>query len=772
LRRLWLLLPFGLAVALGCSRSYYRQQADAETYPIVQERVTSPVAAVGRTQLEPHPLSRIADPSDPDATPKPPDDPAAAAFMAHPYRFKGAKTWGRYGYSDSVEPAGWESALGLEPNGVLKLDQQKSAEVALVNSREYQTALEDVYLTALALTLNRFEFDTQWFNRRTLTYDRVGASSLPAESNTLATTGNVGFSRNLAAGGQLLANFANSFVWEFTGRSHAVTGNFGFTFIQPLIRNFGRDVRLEGLTQAERETLYTVRTFARFRKQFWAGVAVQDGGYLDILLQVQAVRNAKANLKAQEENYALTQSEYRGGRRAVVDVDQALQGLLAARQQILDTEIGLQNSLDGFKLRLGLPPRLPVELDDAPLQQFVVTSPELEKLQDDLTAFDKARKQEADTLPTADAIRSGFDGLNKLIERGDGLVASVDRDLKEWKAVLDRPARPDDDAETLERAGQEYKREATKPDEVRHALKELSAGVVNHQRAVTAETRKEGWAALVADTKKLVGLVDDLVAAQNLSRIYRLDLPAVAAEEATALACARQNRLDLQNQLARVTDAWRQVIVSANALQSDLTLTTAATLVTAPTAKNPFDFSNDASRFSVGLQFDGPLNRQAERNQYRAAQVNYQRARRAYMELSDRIEQDVRVNVRSLRQTRVSFEIARQRLIASARQVANERSLVNAPVNPQQQQRGGGGDATLRTLQALAQLNAARNDLAGRFIQYEQQRVQLLLNLEELQLDDQGFPTNASPPRPDPARHVERDVPPPAFLPAVPPGKS
>ena len=139
------------------------------------------------------------------------------------------------------------------------------------------------------------------------------------------------------------------------------------------------------------------------------------------------------------------------------------------------------------------------------------------------------------------------------------------------------------------------------------------------------------------------------------------------------------------------------------------------------------------------------------------------------MELSDTIEQQVRLNLRSLRQTRVSFEIARQRLIASARQVANERFLVNAP--PNLQQRGNGGDATLRTLQALAQLNAARNDLAGTFIRYEQQRVQLLLNLEQMQLDDQGFPTDASPARSEPGRPTDTGGPPPLALPPLPPEK-
>ena len=111
------------------------------------------------------------------------------------------------------------------------------------------------------------------------------------------------------------------------------------------------------------------------------------------------------------------------------------------------------------------------------------------------------------------------------------------------------------------------------------------------------------------------------------------------------------------------------------------------------------------------------------------------------MSISDDIEQQVRSSLRSLTQTRVSFEISRQSLIAAARQVENERILLIAPIPPA----GNSGDAALRTLNALSQLNSARNNLAANFVRYEQLRVQLLLNLEALQIDERGFPTNATP---------------------------
>jgi outer membrane protein TolC len=737
-----------LFVAVGCSRSEYRQRADADTYPLLAERVAGPSSAVGNPDLTPQAGSRLADPFPPDATPKPPDDPAASVFMARPGGFKGSKRWGRYGETDQIEPPGWQAALGLNEQGVLKLDQTRAAEVALLNSREYQLAREQLYAVALALTLNRFEYATQWFGGVGPSITRVGSGSSPTESNTLNVAGGFGFRRFLPAGGQLLTNFANGFVWEFTGGTATVNGSFTATLIQPLLRGFGRDVRLETLTQAERNTLYAVRDFARFRKQFWADVAVDPAGYLGLLLQVQSLRNARENLKAQEENYLRTEFAFQGNRRSVVDVDQAFQGLLQARQQILNAEVDLETSLDQFKRSLGLPPRLKVELDDTPLNLFVVLDPEVDKLRADLTAFEQARSAELATLPEADDIKTAFDALAKLAERTGRAVDSVADDLKKWKEQTEGPLKTGQEKDTRDRAADLYRRNADVPEEGRKALKTLAADIAAHRQEVTGATRKEGWELLVKDTKKLVEVLDDATNAQTLARIYRIELPAVPAEEESAIAEAKANRLDLMNQQARLTDAWRRVIVAANALKSDLTLTSTVALNTAPDATQPLAFDTRFTRLTVGLQFDGPLNRLAERNQYRLALIAYQQARRAYTDQSDRIEQEVRLTLRSLRQARLSFEIARQQLIAAARQVANERILLNAP--PRLQQQGGGGDPTLRTLQALAQLNAARNNLAGTFIRYEQLRVQLLLNLESLTLDDRGLPSNAVA-QPDPA---------------------
>ncbi len=741
MRRLALgLLLIGLA---GCSRGYYRNSADRETYPIIAERVVSPAYAVGKITVEAAPQSRIADPTSADRPAKPPDDAAAAGFMAHPGKFRGAQGWDKDGVLDRIEPDGWEACLGLEPDGTLKLNRDKATEIALDNSREYQAQRENVYLNALGLTLNRFEFDARYFGRSSTGLARVGASGLPTESNTLTTASDVGLTRNFAAGGQLLTDFANSFVWEFTGQSHAVTGVFSASLIQPLLRGFGRKIRLESLTQAERDVLYAVRGYARYRKLFWAGVNVDAGGYLQLLRAVQAVRNAKANLKSQEENYALYLKLFAGGRINVANVDQVYQGLLGARLDIISSELQLQNDLDAFKLRLGLPPRLPVELDDSPLKPFVLTDPGVEKLREELDAFERQRKSELDAPPSLDVLRASLATLNGFAARALLAIDEMEADMKRWKADLDAPDGPAAEQEQRARARQAYAQQAKRPAELRAALVKLRAELDRLPAQLSEANRRESWRGVIAGSRDIAAVLDVVISVESQARIYVIKLPEIGWTEADATAFAKANRLDLQNVQSQVTDAWRQVTVTANALQSDLTIRADGALVTDPTSRNPFNFANDYSRLSLGVAFDGPLNRQAERNAYRRSQINYQRSRRAFMELSDGVELDVRGGLRALTLQRFSFEIARQQLLVAVRQLTIERRNLTAPV--QQGQRGFDDAATLRILTAQRQLLDARNQLANNFFGYEQQRIRFLINLEALTMDERGLPTNASP---------------------------
>ncbi len=735
------------ALLNGCTRAHYRNAADRETYPIVANRAGAAGFATERLHLEPDSTSRLADPTLPDKPPKPPDDEVAAAYMDRPNGMHGAH-WHRHGEIDWIEPPDWEAGLPLGTDGKLKLDANASFELALLHSREYQTRLERLYTVALALTLNRFEFQTRWFGRNATNYTSA-AGGTPNETSTLDTTSNVGFQRAFAAGGQLAVDFANSFVIEYLGSGRtAVSSSFVANFVQPLLRNAGRRVRLEQLTQAERDVLYEAREFYRFRKQFWASVTTLDSGYLQLLLQVQTIRNFEAFRVGQEQNLRLHEELFRGGKKSIVEVDQAFQSFQQARLNLTQGEASLQTSLDQFKIVLGLPPRIPVILDDTALSPFVLVEPKLEAYRDVLEAFQKARNRDIDAAPTLVDLRKQFGEFIELAAKVEPFERAVAGELDDWGLNL-----PDADTDHGKRARTAYAQFRETYPEAATDFAKIKSGVATELGGLGEGNRKASWEALVSLTRKLLTLTDQVIAVQTQIRINRIELPEITWNELDGLTFAKTNRLDLATAQASVTDAWRKMEVAANALRGELNLVADARVGTASDPKNAFDFAADASRFRVGVQIDGPLNRQAERNAYRASQILYQQSRRSYMLLSDQIEQAVRNDFRSLEVQRVNFEIARLNVVSAARQLEASRQQILQP-------RGASDTTTLNILNALNSLLAARNALAAGYINFEQLRVQLLLDLEALRLDPRGYPIDERRPDPFVPFAADRGLPP------------
>lgn len=739
MRAVGLLLTVGILA--GCTRAQYRMRADEASYSIIAERIVFPTFDIGRTQLEPHPGSRLADPFNPDRPPKPPDDPAAALFMERPGGIRGSRRWGRDGYADFIEPPGWEILLCPDDKGIVRLDQNKAVEVALINSREYQTELEAVYLSALALTLNRFEFDMQWFLTNGTSFTHFGSGGAAnGETNTLRVDTNLGYTRNLAAGGQFLTDFANSFVYEFTGDTGRWNTNWLFSLVQPVLRGAGRKVRLETLTQGERNTLYIVRAFARFRKQFWTDVAIDNGGYLDLLLGLQTIRNNQANLQRQEETYRLYYELFLGGRASAVELDQFFQSLQGARLGVISAQTSFDTALDQFKLKLGIPPQVPVELDDSLLNTFVLVDPELERLRDDLEAFQRERLAELGEPPPLDSLQHSFDRLANMAQLAPQLLARASADLNRWGSQLQNAVPSPDNPEAIERSKSTYATLVAQAPTLAADVEGVIQSIDKHRSELSADTRQAAWQTMSIDVKSLLATIDAIIAVQTQAKIHLIDLPAVNMQEEQALDEAKTNRLDLMNSLGVVTDAWRNVTVTANALRADLDVVTTASLGTDPDHFNPLNFASEASAYSVGVRFNGPLNRLAERNAYRASLITYQRARRLFMGVSDNIEFQIRRDLRNLHLLSVSFEISRQQLLSAARQYESARIILLGP----RERRSANDTTTLNLLQALSALNNARNALAQNYINYEQQRVQLLLDLEALQLDPRGFPLRDS----------------------------
>ena len=137
------------------------------------------------------------------------------------------------------------------------------------------------------------------------------------------------------------------------------------SFTQPLLRGAGREIAQENLTQAERDVLYQIRSFNRFRQSFAVSI-ISD--YYFVLQQRDAVTNAENNYKRVAESAARMAMEAEAGRRNRFEVDQAEQNVLNSKNDYIRAVERYEQQLDEFKIRLSLPTDANVIVDQNELR--------------------------------------------------------------------------------------------------------------------------------------------------------------------------------------------------------------------------------------------------------------------------------------------------------------------------------------------------------------------------------------------------------------------
>lgn len=274
----------------GCSRSQYRQQANAEVARVVAEKSCDARWGLSDFNIDMDCRSRLHDPYDPDRPPMPPDDPASHQFMHSIDGKKGYQHWHDNGSIEELENPFWRGSLGeyaqVTPEGALKINLEEAVRLAMIHSSRFQEQKETLYLSALDVSTERFRFDVQFFGGATATYDHLGEELTNGEANNLSlgrTSRNrpqtLEMRKKFATAGELLVGFANEFVWEFSGGDvDFVTSLLNFSIVQPLLRAGGREVALEQLTLAERGLLGNMRAYQHWRQGFYTQMAVGSDG--------------------------------------------------------------------------------------------------------------------------------------------------------------------------------------------------------------------------------------------------------------------------------------------------------------------------------------------------------------------------------------------------------------------------------------------------------------------------------------------------------------
>ncbi|MEM8864030.1 MAG: TolC family protein [Planctomycetota bacterium] len=799
---------------MGCSRAFYRQQADTQANCLIDQKAALVGSEPGTLRIEIDPRSRMFSPEIPDRPAMPPDDPVAHAFLECVDGKRGAKVNRFAERTAFVENPNWRAFLPQDDEGQLVIDLTAAVEIGLLQSPEYQFELEDLYLSALEVSFERFQFDTQFFGGSSIFYTAdgrvrsgTGDSSSLLEVSPSNPASPLQLQKLTASGGELVAGFANSLIWQFAGPDdYTSTTLLDFTLLQPLLRTGGRAFVLERLTFGERALLANVRTMERFRRGFYLNIATGAptgpgpapggfgavggplsfgsvgaigvgavGGYIGLLQEIQELRNERANVAALRASVDQLEASFDAGRIDRFQVDLARQALLSGQSRFLNAEAALQTSIDDFLITLGLPPNIDVNLSDTMLDAFQLRSLDLTALQTE--AADLATEMRTSELDAVAGVENleppGDAGMKLNVLPDDGAseeipppttpdsaaearrqrclaladdareqLAIVEEDYRQLLAAL--PARRENllllsrraevvraqidpsvlSPERLDRRVDQLRRDL---DDVGQRITKLAELILADEVATANDARLR--------TEELSSLLLELSLLQARARLDTIDIDPTDLSDEDALQIAMLYRRDLKNARASLVDSWRLINFSANDLLSDLDITFSGDI--GNVGDNPFRLRDTNGRLRVGLEFDGPLTRLIERNNYRATLIDFQRARRGYYQFVDAINQDLRATLRQIRLNEIDFELSREAVLVAISQVDLTQLRLSEPPKPGEENQVS--STTARDLvDALADLLSVQNDFLAVWVGNEVARLSLEFDLGLMQLDAAG----------------------------------
>jgi hypothetical protein len=759
------LLVYVVIATSGCSRTEHRLQADREAYDVIAERNDDPRWHAADYSIEIDPRSRYFDPCDPDRSPMPPDDPASHQYMRRVGGIKGWEHWYDNGDRVELENPTWRDALAeyveIGENDSVKLNIDSALKLAYVHSPSHQSQLETLYLSALDVTTERFRLDTQFFGGYDAGYHHDGA--LRSDQMTVGADPVLQARRLFADAGELLVGFANSFVVEFGNGGASYTSSLAnFSFVQPLLRGAGRDIALEQLTFVERALLANLRAYHQYRHGFYTQVAIGElgvagpqrggrgtviagfsgqgsvGGYIGLLQRLQRIRNTEDNLSLQERTLARLVAFQEIGVLDVVQVDQFWQSIESERADLLQIHNSFELSLDYYKTgTLGLPPDLPIELDDSLIRQFQLVAREATAVEDTIVKL----QDRVGELPDD----AGVEPIHQVLKDAFELVEPVRRQLDDVSPDL---MRMEEAVPAREQTMTDEKRKLFQGDreslhkglaDLKQQFEQVQAELKTIRDGLSEETRDDTFNKIVAWLTDLLRLVQGSMLVQARARLETVSVETIELDSQDAFGTALANRMDFMNGRAALVDSWRSIQLNADALQSVLNVTVNGDIRT--TRNNPVSFRESAGNLRLGLEFDAPFTRLLERNNYRQSLIDYQRSRRNFIRSHDSLHLGLRGLLRQIEQLRMDLEIQRRAVTIAIRRVDMTRAAFYAPVRPPQPgQRPAqfGPTAATNLLTALSALRNTQNNFMGVWLNYYAARMRLARELGTMKLDQDG----------------------------------
>ncbi len=235
----------------------------------------------------------------------------------------------------------------------------ESLQIASKNSRLYQSQKETVFQTALRLDLERDEFRKTWSG----VVDSLISTDLGTSTETtgILNQDSLSVSKRFKNGSEFMGLLAVDLAKLLNGTSEGSTGiSLDTSLSIPLLRGSGEFVVTEPLTQAQRDVVYAIYDFERFKRTFAVSIASE---YLSVLQQLDRVDNAVENYERVVASTRRARRLADAGRLPEIQLDQSVQDELRARNSWVSAVQSAEQSLDRFKITLGLPTDAQIELD-------------------------------------------------------------------------------------------------------------------------------------------------------------------------------------------------------------------------------------------------------------------------------------------------------------------------------------------------------------------------------------------------------------------------
>jgi outer membrane protein TolC len=281
--------------------------------------------------------------------------------------------------------------------------------------RAYQTAKEDLYLSALALTLEHHLWTPQFAASLQGVYGNYGEVSDFDQATRFVA--DLSVAQRLPYGGEFTAAMVSTLIRDVGRSITAAEGSqieLGLDI--PLLRDAGH-VAQEDLIQLERALTYAVRAFERFRREQLVDVAQR---YFDLLRSKQSVKDAITSLRIAEQDLARAIGFQEIGRGTQLETGRQEIQMLAARDRLARGREAFRLATDQFKIFIGMPLDEPIGLDD--LETIEVVEQQIAAgrypllrptpaVNDEQCALDVATELRLDLLTTRDRIDDAKRGV-------------------------------------------------------------------------------------------------------------------------------------------------------------------------------------------------------------------------------------------------------------------------------------------------------------------------------------------------------------------------